>query len=104
MNTLIKFIKVDWKSILCKRNLVVMGLIAIVVLIFVQSGVYKYGMLQKDKKEFQEIERLKVESYKRVKEFAISFQLTLTSNLPNPIFQYSNIPTFHHSNCVAKRI
>jgi hypothetical protein len=61
----------DWKMLLCKRTLMVMGLIALVVLIFVQSGVYKYETLQKDKKEFQEIERLKVESYKRVEEFGI---------------------------------
>jgi hypothetical protein len=71
MNTVVKFIKMDWKMVLCKRTLGVMGLIALVVLIFVQSGVYKYETLQLDKKEFQEIERLKVESYKRVEEFGI---------------------------------
>jgi hypothetical protein len=61
----------DWNMVLCKRTLEVMGLIALVVLIFVQSGVYKYQTMQLDKKEFQEIERLKVESYKRVEEFGI---------------------------------
>jgi hypothetical protein len=71
MNTVVKYIKMDWNMVLCKRTLVVMGLILLVVLIFVQSGVYKYQTLQVDKKEFQEIERLKVESYKRVEEFGI---------------------------------
>ena len=56
MNTFIKYIKMDWNMVLCKRTLVVMWLIALVILIFVQSGVYKYYTLQQDKKEFQEIE------------------------------------------------
>lgn len=71
MNTAIKFIKMDWNMVLCRRTLIMMGLIALVILIFVQSGVYKYVTLQQDKKEFQEIERLKVDSYKRVEEFGI---------------------------------
>jgi hypothetical protein len=71
MNAVIKFINMDWKRVLCKRNLLLMGLITVVVLIFIQSGVYKYETLQKDKKEFQEIEQLKVDSYKRVEEFGI---------------------------------
>ena len=71
MNTVIKYIKMDWNMVLCKRTLVVMGLIALVILIFVQAGVYKYETLQQDKKEFSENERLKVDSYKRVEEFGI---------------------------------
>ena len=71
MNTLIKFIKMDWKKVLDKWTLRIMGLITLVVLIFVQQGIAKYETLQKDKKEFLENERLKVESYKRVEEFGM---------------------------------
>ncbi len=72
----------DWKKVLDKRTLVVMGLITLVVLIFVQQGIFKYDTMQKDKKEFLENERLKVENYKRVEEFgAIGLKLFF---IPDP--------------------
>jgi hypothetical protein len=94
MNTFIKYIKMDWNMVLCKRTLVVMGLIALVILIFVQSGVYKYETLQQNKKEFQEIERLKVESYKRVEEFGIIGLKLLFIPEPAIIFFFNSAVNF----------
>ena len=87
MNTAIKFIKMDWKKVLDKWTLVIMGLITLVVLIFVQQGIFKFDTMQKDNKEFLENERLKVENYKRVEEFgAIGLKLFF---IPDPAFSFS---------------
>lgn len=94
MNAVIKYIKMDWSMVLCKRTLVVMGLIALFVLIFVQSGVYKYEKLQQDKKEFQENERLKVDSYKRVEEFGIIGLKMLLIPEPTIIFFINSAVNF----------
>ena len=68
MKTLTAFLKADWKGICgTSRNLLVMGIVIFILLSLVQSGTSRYKNQLLDKAEFQEIERLKAESYKNVK-------------------------------------
>ncbi|UCH97951.1 MAG: hypothetical protein JSV88_14145, partial [Candidatus Aminicenantes bacterium] len=72
MKTFTTFIKADWQG-MCRtpRNYIVMLIILFITLFFVQSGVLKYKNIGNEKMEFQGIERLKAESYKRIEDYGI---------------------------------
>jgi hypothetical protein len=83
------FIKVDWRGILRLRNVVVLLLLTAMALYFVQSGVDQYKNLLEVKQEFQELERLRIESYRDYTDYtSFGFRLML---IPGPsIIFFSN--------------
>jgi hypothetical protein len=63
MNTFKAFLVLEFKRLFSRRNMIVLGVFAVLSVYLIYTGVQQYNDLSTPKKEFREIERLKAQQF-----------------------------------------
>jgi ABC-type branched-subunit amino acid transport system ATPase component len=98
MDTFRSFFILEFKRSLGWRNVAAMLVFFVLSMYVIQSGVYQYNGMKKDKKEFQEVERLKVDQLQSYQQYGgYGFRLLF---MPSPlIIFFNNSNLFRELTC-----